>query len=442
MPGGVPSGFARDFPAGHVRDLVTDIIDVRRLLPRLEIIARRSPMTVRDKEGKIVLRLSFDSLKAKCPDGGRPVQLGRYLTVEPVRGYRKAMIKAGKLLDKRFAAKPCDLPVHIEGMRAIGITPGDYSSKLRLQLQPSMTAREASRLIHLNLLDSMRKNEQGAARNIDPEFLHDLRVAVRRTRSALSQLDKDVLPADIVARAKNEFRWIGQQTNRMRDMDVYLIDYPLLQSSLPKQYQAHLQPLQDYLLAQSRLELKNVARMIRSKRYREICDHWHAYLLADIEKAEETRHATTPVKELADARIWKVYRAVMKEGEAIDDDSPAQALHDLRITCKKLRYLLEFCQSLYPPKEIERLIKSLKSFQNVLGEFQDTELQALAILDFGRELADTGTAPVETQMAMGMAADEILQRQRLARRKFAEQFRMFSQRKLRRSFADLFMSKG
>ena len=79
----------------------------------------------------------------------------------------------------------------------------------------------------------------------------------------------------------------------------------------------------------------------------------------------------------------------MKEGEAIDDDSPARALHDLRITCKKLRYLLEFCQSLYPPKEIERLIKSLKTFQNVLGEFQDTELQALAILDIGRELADT-----------------------------------------------------
>ena len=282
VPGGVPSGFARDFPAGHVRDLVTDIIYVRRLLPQLEIIARRSPMTIRDKEGKIVLRLSFDSLKAKCPDGGRPVPLGRYLTVEPVRGYRKAMRKSGKLLQKRFAAKPCDLPVHIEGMRAIGITPGDYSSKLRLQLQPSMTAREASRLIHLNLLDSMRKNEQGAARNIDPEFLHDLRVAVRRTRSALSQLDKDVLPADIIARAKNEFRWIGQQTNRMRDMDVYLIDYPLLQSSLPKQYQAHLQPLEGYLLAQSRLELKNVARMIRSKRYRDICDHWHAYLLADI----------------------------------------------------------------------------------------------------------------------------------------------------------------
>jgi CHAD domain-containing protein len=153
-------------------------------------------------------------------------------------------------------------------------------------------------------------------------------------------------------------------------------------------------------------------------------------------------HAAMPVTELADARIWKMYRRVMKEGAAIDDDSPAEALHELRITCKKLRYLLEFFQSLYPPKRIGRLVKTLKSFQNVLGEFQDTEVQSNAILAFGRDMAASGVAPVETQMAMGMVAESILVRQAAARRAFHRRFDDFSRRPVRDAFAGLFRGKG
>lgn len=441
VAGDLTSGFAADFPLGKVRNAVTDIIDVRRLLVRLEVRSRQTRITMRNREGKIVLRLALDRLKARNPEGGRQVSMGTHLTLEPVRGYRKAEARVHKILSKLFAAKSSKEPLHIEGLKAIGVTPGDYSSKLRLSLEPSMTADKAARQIHLNLLDTMQRNEDGMANNIDPEFLHDFRVAVRRTRSALSQLDKDVLPEDVIAKAKSEFRWIGQQTNQMRDMDVYLMDYPKLQETLPEQYRAHLQPFHDYLVAQSRSEIRKVAKVFRGKRYREIRDGWRAYLTDGCQKGENTRHAGTCIKDLADLRIWKVYRSVMKEGKAIDDASPAEALHDLRITCKKLRYLLEFFQSLYPPKEIERLTKSLKAFQNVLGEFQDTELQALAILGIGRELADNDATPVETQMAMGMVADEILQRQRVARAEFGHQFQAFSRRAVRRSFADLFKNQ-
>ena len=433
--GDVPSGFAFDFPAGRVRDLMADIIDVRRLLARVTLVSKRIPMTLRDKEGKAVLRLALERIKAREPGKARAVPLGTRLTVEAVRGYGKVETKARRLLDRKFSALAEAAPLYVEGLAAIGVTAGDYSSKLRLALDPDMPAGEAARHIHLTLLDTMVRNEKGSAVAIDPEYLHDFRVAVRRTRSALGQVDKGVLPDAVIEKAKSDFRWVGQQTNHMRDIDVYLLDYPKLRATLPAAYKAHLQPFHDYLADQSRSEVKKVATMLRGKRYRRIRDEWRAYLAAEGDTAE---HGELPIKQLADRRIWKVYRLVMKEGGAIDAGSPAEALHELRITCKKLRYLLEFFQSLYPQKPLHALVKSLKTFQNVLGEFQDTEVQSLAILAFGREMAAAGVAPIETQMAMGMVADSILQRQAGARRDFDAHFEAFSRRAIRKSFAQLF----
>lgn len=441
-PGDLPTGFADDFPPGLIRDLVREIIDVRRLLPCLEVISEHTPVTVRNREEKTVLRLAIDDVKARRPEGGEPVALGRYLAMTPIRGYRKAESQARKILGGLFTGHPGKTPLHIAGLVAVGTIPGNYTSKLNLKLDPAMPAGDAVRHIHLNLLDAMERNEDGAADNIDPEFLHDFRVAIRRTRSALAQIDKDVLPAAIIARARRDFRWIGQQTNYMRDLDVYLIDYPSLQAALPETYRPHLQPFHDYLAAQGRAETKKVAAMIRGKRYRGIRDRWREVLTAGFEQLPPEKYTETDIKALADARIWKAYRRAMKESSVIDDASPATALHALRITCKKLRYLLEFFQCLYLPREIRKLVKTLRDFQNVLGTFQDTEVQSHAILKFGRDMTAAQAAPVETQMAMGMVAESILLRQGIARRAFQEQFEKFSRPAIRDLFTELFRNRG
>ena len=441
-PGGLPTGFADDFPPGLMRDLVREIIDVRRLLPCLAVISEHTPVTVRNREEKTLLRLAIDDIQARRPDGGETVALGRYLALTPVRGYRKAESQARKILGGLFTDHPSDKPLHIAGLVAVGTIPGNYTSKLNLKLDPHMPAGDAVRHIHLTLLDAMARNEDGAADNIDPEFLHDFRVAIRRTRSALAQIDRDVLPAAVIARAKRDFRWIGQQTNTMRDLDVYLIDYPSLQAALPETYRDHLQPFHDYLTAQSRAETKKVAAMIRGKRYRRIRDQWRITLTSGFDSLPPEKYTDTDIKALADARIWKTYRRAMKESSAIDDASPATALHELRITCKKLRYLLEFFQSLYPAQEVRKLVKSLRNFQNVLGIFQDTELQSHAILQFGRDMTAAKAAPVETHMAMGMIAELILLRQGIARREFQEQFEKFARPAVRDLFATLFRNRG
>ena len=125
---------------------------------------------------------------------------------------------------------------------------------------------------------------------------------------------------------------------------------------------------------------------------------------------------------LASHRITRVYRKMVKMGRAIDDDSPAEDLHELRKVGKELRYLLEFFASLYPPDVVKPFVKTLKGLQDQLGRFQDREVQANAL----RELAPERRAEPATLMAMGVLVERFIKEEALARAEFADRFDAFA----------------
>jgi len=129
---------------------------------------------------------------------------------------------------------------------------------------------------------------------------------------------------------------------------------------------------------------------------------------------------------------------VMKEGRAINRDSPAEALHELRKSCKKLRYLMEFFQSLYPGRGFRRLLKSVKVLLDNLGDFQDFEVQAHTLRGFAEQMSEEGKADADTLIAMGILVGDLLEGQAQARAEFAERFANFSEKENRRAFKRLF----
>ena len=87
-------------------------------------------------------------------------------------------------------------------------------------------------------------------------------------------------------------------------------------------------------------------------------------------------NAARPIHELASRRILKMYKRVLKEGRAIGPETSPEHLHELRKSCKKLRYLIEFFVSLYSKNSAKAVIKSLKLLLDNLGNYQDLEVQA------------------------------------------------------------------
>jgi CHAD domain-containing protein len=133
------------------------------------------------------------------------------------------------------------------------------------------------------------------------------------------------------------------------------------------------------------------------------------------------------VSSLASHRIATVYRKMVKMGRAIDDSKPAEDLHELRKVGKELRYLLEFFASLYPADVVKPMVKSLKGLQDMLGRFQDREVQANALRELAPEVAEP-----RALMAMGVLVERFMTEEAAARAEFADRFAAFASKAQRR----------
>ena len=229
------------------------------------------------------------------------------------------------------------------------------------------TAGEATRDILRGLFDVMRANEQGTRQGLDSTPLHDFRVALRRTRSAISRLP-GVLPQDVRDHFGTEFKWLGAVTSPTRDYDVFLElrpAYELEMGSAPGE-EADLSEFGTRLQQRRDEEQSAMVREFDSERYAELKEAWQSFLDAD-PAAWDAPDASHPATDVASNEIWRSYESSLERAVAIGDASPDEDFHELRKDLKKLRYLLEFFRDLYPLDEIDGSIAALKMIQDVLA---------------------------------------------------------------------------
>ncbi|NJN82994.1 MAG: CHAD domain-containing protein [Caldilineaceae bacterium] len=179
-----------------------------------------------------------------------------------------------------------------------------------------------------------------------------------------------------------------------------------------------------------------------SSRYQILKQEWRHALTELQHSAMLTKEGLKPIAAVASKRIRQIHKRALKEGRAIGPDSPASDLHDLRKTCKKLRYLLEFFQSLYDGGAIKRIVKELKLLQDNLGMFQDYEVQLHALRSFGKDMVAEGLISADALMAMGILIGHLYDRQHEARIEFSTCFANFDSKQNRDQFRKLLESAG
>ncbi|PVV23007.1 MAG: hypothetical protein B6D78_03790 [gamma proteobacterium symbiont of Ctena orbiculata] len=428
-------GFSQDIPAGPVRERLVPVLEMRVLLPMVHINQQRHTLRILDADEKTVVRVILQKNQFSAVKGRLKGDLDGRIVLQPLKGYESDFLK----LKQQFASlklRPSEQSLYHDALLGVKRKPGDYSSKLNFRLDPDAPAHETARQIMLNLLDTLEANVDGTRANLDSEFLHDLRVATRRTRSAMSQI-KGVFDVQQLAPFKQAFGWIGQITGETRDLDVYLLQYPDYQASLPKMVQDDLDPFHTFLQQHHKQAQAELVKKINSPHFRKSLKAWRSWLQDSGVESTQAPNAMSSTAELADKRIGKLYKRVLKDGIGIGHDSPAEQLHELRKDCKKLRYLMEFFQSLYPKPAIRELIKSLKVILDNLGEFQDLEVQAHSLEKFGAQMLQEG-APASALMAMGILVGRLLERQQQARDAFVDLFADFSSESKQNAFHQLF----
>lgn len=256
-----------------------------------------------------------------------------------------------------------------------------YSSKLAFRLDADMPCIEATRTILVFLLGVVHRNMHGVLHDIDTEFLHDFRVAVRRARSLLGQFP-GVLRGRETKRLREGLRALGGLTNRLRDLDVLLLQRADYMAVLPVGVRSDMQQLFERLRAERDVVHHRLLAALQTERCETVLERWHA--------AASGRTATGPagnrrLRKFVRGRIRRQCRhlADPKYSDAIETGD-TQGLHRLRIECKKLRYLFEFFISILPADETAGLIRRLRTLQDVLGRLHDLDVQEELVHEFSR----------------------------------------------------------
>ncbi len=434
--------FARDLPPGPLRDTLLPLTDVRVLLPLVQLHSRERVLSVLDGERKTVVRLALEETGLLGSDGPDAALRPR-LRVTGIRGYDKDLRRVQEALVDELGFKPADQPLVDEAIRAAGGVPGGLPTKVGVPLQPGQRADSAAAVVLRGMLEVIEANLDGAIADLDSEFLHDLRVSVRRSRAVQREL-KRVFPPDELAHYRAEFRWLQQATGDVRDLDVHVLEFDDMRALVGGRgsqfMREDLDPLLRVLRARRVKARRALVRALRSKRAATVLSGWGAFLDGLEATSEDERpDAARPIGEVSGERIRKVYRRMLKMGGAIEPSSPAESYHELRKKGKELRYLLElFGVALYPEEVVKPMIKSLKALQDVLGRHQDREVQIAVLRSLGPEVAETkgGEAAL---MAIGALVARLGEDERAARGEFAGRFAEFAsndqQRLVKETFA-------
>jgi CHAD domain-containing protein len=409
----------------ELRPRLEPVLGVRALLPAVRVSGSSVAGRLLDAEGKTVLRLVHER---PATVAGSRARLPGGLRLIPLRGYAATAVRAGRIVQGAGLVRD-DRSGYAAALAAAGVDPDASPPPV---IRPELPGDVAVARVLLSFLDEMDATRDGTVADIDIEFLHDFRVAVRRSRSVVKLLG-DLLPADLVAWVTPQLEWLGDLTARCRDLDVHLQELPSVAAGLAGGRPGDLEPMALHLRRLRASERRRLVRGLRSARF----ERWRAHWRTSLEELASGEGHGPSVQDLSRERLAGAYRRVLRRGSRITPASPAEDLHDLRKRGKELRYLLEVFAPVLDPSGARSAVKELKTLQDVLGTFQDSEAQREAIYALAADMMAGEGASSRTMLAMGEIAARLQESMQSSRAEFASTFASFGRLSVQRRMARL-----
>jgi CHAD domain-containing protein len=298
-------------------------------------------------------------------------------------------------------------------------------------IDPSTRADVATRAVLAGWADAIRARTQEVVDTGDVEALHQLRVAIRRSRSLLGR-SRDVLPRRVVGRYGRQLKWAQQVTGALRDLDVHLEELPGYRAMLVPELAAELDPLEAWLSRQRDAARRLVIRTLQGKRWRKLVDGWTAEVASPPAASPRAERARQPIGEVARRQVRKLHRRVIRHGRGLDASSPPADVHELRKRCKKLRYVLEAWRPVLDADAVDKVVKDLKALQALLGTYQDQEVHGGALAAIAAEMDAAGACATPTILAIGALVEKLREAQAATRAAFDDTFAAFDTKKVER----------
>jgi inorganic triphosphatase YgiF len=332
------------------------------LKPVLETVVERTTRHLRSPEGE--LELTLDEGVARTGDAQNSL-CGAELELKS--GGPECLLHAATQL---FAATPLRLAKSSTAEQGYSLAPGRANASIephrveQPQLRAGQTCLEAFVLIVQSTAAQITANRHAVLETEDPAAAHQLRIGLRRLRSALSAFRPlaDTPPLrELEGRAQALARSVGE----LRDADVLIEDiYAPVAGVIADD--TGLPRLRAALLAHRACARERVRSVLCSEQWSVLQLHF-ALWPRTIDDAEGL---SLPVAKFARSALRKRWRKVAESGAHLDDLNIEQR-HAMRKGLKTLRYTAEFFATLYPQHTARRFIREIRSLQEVFGYLND-----------------------------------------------------------------------
>ena len=233
-------------------------------------------------------------------------------------------------------------------------------------LTPEMTTAEAARLVFLTRLAVVRTALPAAVDRAseDVEHIHQLRVGTRRAGAALKLLG-DSLPSKVRQATKKSLRSLRRAAGEARDWDVFMLSLPDAKPLTTAAGKPTLDFLLGYALnerARAQQHLAEASKDVGAT-FEELCDR----IPTSIDETGD--FGAREFRECAREKMQALIRTFNAEVAA--NPTEAEALHQLRIQAKQVRYAMEIFSACFPPPFREVLYPAVEGLQEILGNLQD-----------------------------------------------------------------------
>jgi inorganic triphosphatase YgiF len=330
-------------------------LDLARLAPHL-----RPKFETRFARRSAAVRIDRTTRAEICVDRGY-VAAGQLrepiseIEIELKSGQTAALLRYAAAL-----AKPLGLALGFEskaerGYRvAAGVAFPAPRKWRRPRLGERATPSEAFGALFAAALTQVGANAPGVAEGDDPEYLHQMRVGLRRLRSALLAF-RDLVPRKAAQPIIARLRGFMPPLGAARDWDVFC-------EGLARAAAAPT------LLARARAKQASARRAARqTARSAQL----QAFLLRALRWVNEGRwSARVSLIDFAKAALERLHRKALKEARDIDWTDPGRR-HRLRIRMKRLRYACDFFSASFAGAAARPYVKGLAALQDILGDLND-----------------------------------------------------------------------
>lgn len=370
--------------AERVRDWLNKPRILQHLVPVFETSFRRTTWRFEPRPGCSVL-LMFD--RGWTVAAGKRLPISE-LEIELAAGQEDVgeLFRLAEILAERVPLIPSTCSKAERGYRLFQGRTLQPSRPPDIPLCRNDTPQQAFRQIAMASLEHLQSNHEGAIGSDDAEFIHQMRVAVRRLRAA-ARLFSPCLPAALSDELTEPLRQLGRRLGHVRDLDVLLAEIAApVGAALPDE--PRLAALMGTITDRRYAARTHLLRTLQSIDHGRLLLHAAALLQQGPLGNSQKSTATAPeipltLGDFATARLKRLERKVLRLAKASSIDDPG-SLHGLRIGIKRLRYALEFFAPLAGKnslrRRIRRQLRQLVALQESLGQLNDLANAGLLLM--------------------------------------------------------------